>query len=383
MSRPFPLPAWAGLAALLWLLSGCVSGPSGPHLRYIGHYDIPPDTDLTAQGMPGVPYGGISGIDRDPRTGLWYLISDDRSQRGPARFLTARIAVDTNGIHAVDLLSAVALRDGDGAIFPPSGRGRPAMDAEALRLDPFTGDLFWTSEGDPAAGDDPRLMQSGTDGGFIRTLPLPPAWRFDPAGGQGPRPNMTLEGLALARDGDFFLAMEAPLMQDGPIPTPDHGGWTRISRLSRDGTLRAQYAYRLDPIPARPAGKFADNGISEIALLDDERLLVLERAGIQAADGQFEFDIRLYLADLAGAGDISQVASLEQVPPARPVDKRLLFGFDRLEGRGPDNLEAMALFTDPSTGQCLLLLASDDNFHPRQRSHFLLFAVDRVRRCGP
>ncbi|MFV3075571.1 esterase-like activity of phytase family protein [Niveispirillum fermenti] len=378
----FPLSAWVALAALLWLLSGCAFMPSGPHLRYIGHYDIPHGLDLGGQGMPGVPYGGISGIDRDPRTGLWYLISDDRSQRGPARFLTARIDVDANGIHAVDLLSAIALRDGDGAVFPPPGGGRPAMDAETLRLDPFTGDLFWTSEGDPAAGGDPQLTQSRTDGGFVRTLPLPPAWRFDTAGGQGPRPNMTLEGLALARDGDLFLAMEAPLIQDGPIPTPEQGGWTRISRLSRDGTLRRQYAYRLDPIPARPAGKFADNGISEIALLDDERLLILERAGIQAADGHFAFDVRLYLADLASAGDVGQVVSLAGAPPARPVGKRLVFDFGRLEGRAPDNLEAMALFADPSTGQCLLLLASDDNFHPGQRSHFLLFAVDGVPRCG-
>lgn len=359
------------------LLTGCAGSPPQLQARHIGYYAVPGGTDLAAQGMPGVPYGGMSGLDRDPTTGLWYLISDDRSLKGPVRFLTARIDADAKGIHAVHLLSAVPLRDAGGASFAPSAPDRPSMDAEAIRLDPMTGNLLWTSEGDTQAGGPPLLMRSRKDGTLVQAIPLPSDWRFDPAQQTGPRPNMTLEGLTLSRGGDIMVSMEAPLIQDGPIPTPDDGGWTRITRLTRGGAVLAQYAYRLDAVPARPAGEFADNGISEIALLDDRHLLVLERAGIQAAEGHFDFDIRLYLAALTGADDIAAVPSLAAKPPRQPVAKRLLHRFDR-----PDNLEAMSLFTDPATGQCLLLLASDDNFDPRQTSQFHLLAIDGAASCG-
>ncbi|HEY5465354.1 MAG TPA: esterase-like activity of phytase family protein [Hanamia sp.] len=37
--------------------------------------------------------GGLSGIDFDPQKKLYYMISDDRSDKNPARFYTARILI--------------------------------------------------------------------------------------------------------------------------------------------------------------------------------------------------------------------------------------------------------------------------------------------------
>lgn len=371
---------WRCLPAILAVmaLAACAAPPPapGPSVHFIGHYDMPPGADLAAVGMPGVPVGGISGIDRDAATGLFHLISDDRSQRGPARFLTARIDADLSGIHGVTVLSATPLRNGDGEVFAPSAPGHPAVDPESIRVDPATGGLFWTSEGDPATGGDPLLMLATTDG---RSMPvaLPPTWHFDPAGRTGPRPNMALEGLATMPDGSLMLALEAPLRQDGPAASPDQGGLTRISRLSRGGQVLAQLAYPLDPIPRRQSVQPVDNGISEIARLDDRRLLVLERAGLRRADGRYEFDVRLYLADLASGDDVAALPSLAERPDVRPVAKRLLFASTWLPGGlPPDNQEGMALFPDPATGRCLLLLMSDDNFDAGQRSRLLLFTID-------
>jgi hypothetical protein len=371
---------------LLFCLAGCTASPpipSDPTLRLIGHYDMPVGSNLTAQGMPGVPFGGISGIDHDQQTGLFYLLSDDRSQAGPARFLTARIKADLSGIHDIAVMSATPLRDGDGGLFPPPGQGRMAVDPESIRFDQATRTLFWTSEGDPKAGGDPLLTQSAIDGRWLGAVPLPPSWHFDPTGQTGPRVNMVLEGLALLPDGSLMLSLEAPLMQDGPIATPDHGALTRLTHMTRTGQVLAQYAYPLDPIPRRPAGAFADNGISEIARLDDDRLLVLERSGIQAADGHFDFDVRLYLADLSEADNVADLPSLAGSPSARPIAKHLLFASSQLPGGlTPDNLEGMVLFTDPATGQCLLLLVSDNNFIPRQHNRFLLFGLQGAGNCG-
>src|SRR5882757_988184 len=50
-------------------------------LSYLGEFDIP-----TGFQENGVEVGGLSGIDFDPVTGHYIAISDDRSERGLARF---------------------------------------------------------------------------------------------------------------------------------------------------------------------------------------------------------------------------------------------------------------------------------------------------------
>lgn len=379
------MTVWRGLlvVAPLALLTACGTGggPSSvPVARFLGYYDMPDSVDLSALGMPGVPFGGISGIDRDPVTGIFHLISDDRSQRGPARSFTARIATDRSGIQGVTLLSATPLRDPDGRAFSSSSPGTPTVDPESIRVDRQTGGRLWTSEGDPAVGGDPLLMLAISDDSRSTAIPLPPAWHFSPAGFSGPRPNATLEGLALFPDGSLILSMEGPQIQDGQTPSPHHGARTRLTQLTRTGQVLAQWAYPLDPIPNLPDAQPIDNGVSEIAWSDDQHLLVLERAGLKRPDGSFAFDIRLYLADLKTGDDISAVCVLRDRPDVRPVDKRLLFASGQLpKGLLPQNQEGMVLFADPKTGRQLLMLVSDDNFDKNQRTRFLLFELVRGR----
>lgn len=379
---------WRRLPAIIpvVMLAACgtVQPPVDPTLHFLGHYDMPSGLDLTSLGMQGVPFGGISGIDRDPATGIFHLISDDRSQRGPARSLTARIDADLSGIHGVTLLSATPLRDATGQAFPRLGSGMPAVDPESIRVDPVTGGRFWTSEGDPAAGGDPLLMLAAPDGHHSTAQPLPPEWHFDPAGRGGPRPNMTLEGLALFPDGSLILSMEGPQVQDGPPPSPEQAALTRLTRLTRTGRILAQWVYPLDPIPRLPDAQPVDNGVSEIARLDERHLLVLERAGLKRPDGRFTFDVRLYLVDLETGDDVAAIPALTGRADVRPLAKRLLFASRHLPGAlPPQNQEGMVLFPDPGTGRRLLLLVSDDNFDKDQCSRFLLFAIGDDQGSGP
>ena len=332
-------------------------------LKLVGTLDLP--KNLT---VDGAPFGGVSGVDYDRRTGAWLMISDDRSDKAPARFFVGRLDYDAGGVRGLRLVGQVPLRRTDGATFSAAAGERP--DAEALRIDPRTGDLVWATEGDAPRGFDPAVRRMGRDGAAKGAVPTPPAFRFTPAGA---RPNLAFEGLSFSPDGQrLWLAMEAPRVQDGPVSRVSEGGVTRISLLDRDGGVHAQYAYRLDPIQAAPARR-GDNGISEILALDRHRLLVLERSGVEDGQGRFAYHCRLYLADVQGAENVAGRSSLVEGAAPRVLVKRLLVNFDRLPGAGA-NLEAMA-WGRPLRGRRTLVLFSDDNFSPLEPARVLVFTV--------
>jgi len=360
------------LVAALWLCLALV-GPAraAPQLSLIGTYEAP-----KGLSVDGALFGGVSGLDYDPRSGAWLMISDDRSDKAPARFYVARLDYDDKAVRGLTLTRAVPLRREDGSPFPAAGStGGERADAEAIRLDPLTGTLIWSSEGDRQRGFDPTLRRMTLDGRTLGGIPLPRALRFDPSGASGARPNLTLEGLSFTPDGrSLWVSMESPLVQDGPLASVRAGAWVRLTRLDRLGGVRGQYAYRLDPIQAAPAaGKRADNGVSEILALDQHRLLVLERSGVETDEGRFAYHCRLYLVDTRGAQTVSEAGFIAK--PPRALEKQLLVNFDRLSGASPSNLEAMAWGPSLAGGERTLVLASDDNFDPATPGVILVFAV--------
>lgn len=331
-------------------------------LKLLGALDLPPGL-----AVDGAPFGGISGVDYDRRTGDWLMISDDRSAKAPARFFVGRLDYDARGVRGLRLTAQIPLRREDGRTFSASDGERP--DAEALRIDPRSGDLVWTTEGDPVRGFDPAIRRMDRTGRFKMGVPIPKGFGFTPTGA---RPNNTLEGLSFSPDGRWlWLAMEAPLVRDGPVSSVASGGLTRIARTNRDGAVVAQYAYRLDPIQAAPVGR-GDNGISEVLALDEHRLLVLERSGVEHRPGGFAYHCRLYLADTRGAQDVAAVESLRDAA-VRPVAKRLLVNLDSLPGAS-GNFEAMA-WGPRLQGRRTLVLMTDDNFNAQEPRKILVLRV--------
>ncbi|CAN5528352.1 esterase-like activity of phytase family protein [soil metagenome] len=361
------------LGGLVWGLAAGAAGAAGPSL--IGAYAVP-----KTLAVAGAPFGGVSGIDYDPKAREWLMVSDDRSDTAPARFYAARLTYDGRGVTAFALKRSVVLRQGDGTAFPATAslEGERA-DAEALRVDPLARQIVWASEGDAARGFDPSVRRAGLDGASRGAAPLPAGLAFDPRAVSGARPNLTVEGLSFAPDGrSLWVSMEAPLIQDGPVSSVRAGGVTRITRLDRQGKLRAQYAYLLDPIQVAPGrGLRADNGVSEILAADDHRLLVLERSGVETRPGHFAFHCRLYLVDTRGGQDVAGRQSLID-GPVRPLAKRLLVNFDRLAGVQAGNLEAMAWGPRLKDGRRTLVLMADDNFDPESAGALLIFAVARL-----
>lgn len=374
-------------ALLASLLSACSTLPkqaaapapavhaAGASLRYIGEQRLP-----LRMPFMGTTVGGLSGIDYDRASDTWIMESDDRSERNPARFYTAKLRFDQAAFHAVTLTGVHFWRQPDGSLYPGAKAwqqaGGEVPDVETVRYDPLDASIWYASEGDRKLGMQPFVRQARADGGWLSTLPTPALLRVWPQREYGVRNNQAFEGLSFAPDGrTLWLAMESPLYQDGALPTPAAGAIARITHLRRDGSVLGQYAYPLDPIPHAPAaGKFADNGVSEILAVDGQHLYAIERAGVQDSAGMFRFHIRLYEMDVSGATDVQ---ALEALQDARytPARKRLVLNLGTLPLSQLDNIEGMAFGPKLANGHDSLVLVSDDNFNDSEVTQLLLFEV--------
>lgn len=350
---------------------------AAPDVRLIGVTTLP-----SGLRYDGTVVGGLSGIDRDPGTGSYYLISDDRSELGPARFYTAEVDL-AGSAPSVELTGVHALLREDGTPYPSvrawtsagCSQGpavcqrRATVDPEDIRVDPRSGSVWWSQEGDRQTGStpflsDPSIRRSRPDGTFAGQFRLPEALHVE-VGPRGPRANLGLEAFTFAGCGQLVTSvLEGPLLQDGPEPTAGAGALVRLSVQNRGGTLQGQYAYPLDAV----GGASGANGVA--AVLADQahpgRYLVLERTVVLGQGTR----VRIYAVDLptpgeaVGASDISSVESLAGDTSVRPLRKDLVLDLADL-GVEPGIVEGMTWGPDLPTGERSLVLVADDNFAAR------------------
>lgn len=336
---------------------------AGISLSYLGNYDIP-----TGFMENGVEVGGLSGIDFDPSTGRYISISDDRSEKAPARFYDLDIDVSVSGLKGVTVVDHVTLKDKDGQPF-----ALRKVDAESIR---FGKDgIYWSSEGDGKALSPPFVRVANRDGSFVRELPLPVGFAPTANKSTGIRDNLAFEGLALLSGGDLLVGTESALYQDGPITTLTAGALARLIRYdAASGEQKAQYVYPISPIPQAPsmASGWNDFGMSEIMALDDRHLLSIERGYAQGVGNS----VVINMFDLDGATDVSNIPSLaktdQRIVPVRKVQIMDL----RALGLAPDNIEGIT-FGKAKDGTDVLILVADNNFNPTQKTQFFAFKVIR------
>lgn len=329
----------------------------------------------------GTTVGGLSGIDLDPCTGEYVMISDDRSNLQPARFYTAKIRVDGAGVHSVDFTGTHPFLQPDGSVYPPVSVGDgKAVDPEELRVDPRSCRYWWAQEGDrPSSPSQPLIQPSiqfaNPSGAYRGQLPLPPNYAFT-TGDRGPRRNKAVEAITFGdKDRVLTSAVEGPLLQDGPDPTLEHGALVRVTQQSREGDVLAQFAYPVDRIFAEsdPSSPWPpDTGVPSILAFpeDPSRYLVLERSWV-AGSG---YKIRVYDATTRGATEVRNVDSLagQRVVPMR---KKLVADFHDLGLSTVDNTEGMTWGPTLRGGERTLLLVSDDNFADDAVTQFVALGV--------
>ncbi|WP_064692079.1 esterase-like activity of phytase family protein [Rhizobium aegyptiacum] len=343
--------------------SACPFGDcaAGISLSYLGEFVIP-----TGQMENGIEFGGISGLDFDAATGHYIAISDDRSDKAPARFYELDIDVEASGLKGVSVVKHVTLKDKNGEPFAAK-----TVDPESIRLG--KDGIYWGSEGDAKVLLPPFIRVTTPDGSFVREFKLPDGFAPTIGKSTGIRDNLAFEDLAVAPSGDVFVGIEAALYQDGPKPSLTSGSLSRIIRYDgATGEPKSEHVYPVSPIPqaATKADGGNDNGMSEMLALDDHRLLAVERS---YAEG-FGNNIKIMMVDLAGATDVSAILSLakndQRVVPARKSQVLDL----RAIGLVPDNIEAMSL-GKAKDGTDVLILGSDNNFSANQKTQFYAFKV--------
>jgi hypothetical protein len=344
-------------------------------LRFLGAATIPYDAQVD-----GTRVGGLSGLDYNAATGTWAIISDDKSDKAPARFYLGRIEI-TEGAPKVMLDHAIVLQQADGKPYPNAKSGGEVPDPESIRFDPSGSAIWWSTEPDRKLGTSPFVREAALDGAFKDNLTLPPRFAVGKDEKRGPRSNLGFEGLSFTPKQDvLWLGMESALMEDRLIATTAEGSVTRFIKLARDGKVLGQYAYPVDPIQAKSAGPGSDNGVSEILALDDDRLLVVERSGVNEGLPLWTLHIRIYETEIGEADNIAGMDSLAG-QSYRALGKRLILNLDTLPELGSpalpriDNIEGVSFGPDLPNGHRSLVLISDNNFNPLQITQILAFEV--------
>ncbi|MDQ0133298.1 hypothetical protein J2T08_001199 [Neorhizobium galegae] len=332
-------------------------------LSFAGEFTIP-----TGTLFDGVEFGGLSGIDYDPARNRYIAISDDRSERAPARFYELSIEATAAGITDVKVVKTVTLKDRNGEAFAAKG-----VDPESIRL--AKDRIYWSSEGDVKQLLPPFVRVASPDGAFLREFELSKAFLPTADKSAGIRDNLAFEGLATLPGGDLMVEVESALFQDGPISGLSRGTLARMIRYdAATGKPKAEYVYPIAPIPQAPTVEkgYNDNGASEILSLDDHRLLVVERGFAQG----FGNSIKVFMVDTEGATDVSAIPSLANADAGIvPVRKAQVLDMQAI-GLKPDNIEAVT-FAKGTDGTDLLIFASDNNFSKEQKTQFIAFKVLR------
>gem|GEM_PF-962724 len=354
------------------------------NINFIGQATYPTGS-VTVEGTQ---VGGLSGIDYDQINNRYYSISDDRSERNPARFYTLNIDLSFGSLSSsgINFSGVTTLLNQNNQPFATN-----TIDPEGISLT-SNGTVFVSSEGEVSnlAGrlQSPFVNEFALGAGpQLRQLPVPS--KFVPVIGPadaptaGIRNNLAFENLTITPEGKFlFTATENALVQDGPLATINTGSRSRILKYNlTTGQPEQEFLYLTDPVavPAVPETGFNTNGLVELLALDNRgTFLALERSFSAGAPGTGN-TIKLYEVRLNGASDISGINSLNaiNINTVRPVEKRLVLNFDSLGlPTGLDNVEGMTLGPVLPNGQQSLVLVSDNNFSATQFTQILALGLD-------
>lgn len=345
-------------------------------LKFIGQYEIPYDLKYN-----NTTVGGLSGIDYDAKNNLYYMVSDDRSDRNPARFYAAQISFSKNNIDSVVFTNIKNMQQKDGSVYPNNKQDRfHTPDPEAMRYNPMNKQLVWSSEGERIVNakdtvlENPSVIFVSINGEYKDSLALPANLNMHVTE-NGPRKNSVLEGMSFADNyKSLFVSVEEPLYEDGPgADVTDNNAYIRIYKFDiAEKRNIAQYAYKLSPVafPAVPETAFKVNGIPDILCIGNNKLLVIERS---FSTGRLPCTIRLFVADLNEATDISSM-TLKNNKDFIPATKKLLLNMDDL-GIYTDNIEGVTFGPLLPNGHKTLLFIADNNFNILEKAQLLLFEV--------
>ena len=226
------------------------------------------------------------------------------------------------------------------------------VDVEGLAIDPLDGSV-WLADERAAVIRQHRLATGKALAGKVNV----------PESLKGFYRDSGFESLTIGRDGlSMWMSAEEALKSDGPRANRKHGTDIRLTKFRRASakdvwTMDGQWVYSADSIAGGPwynekKRDLSRSGISEMCLLDDGTVLVLER----------EFSVvliprlrcRIYETDMSSAKNVIGRKNLSGLKDSEKVKKRLLY-----ETTGFSMYEGMCLGPVLQDGSRMLVLVSD------------------------
>ncbi len=386
-----------------------------PRLAFLDDYNVPTDTPFDLIGSGTKPanrakqdahktrsiddilsskasgrFGGISAIAYDKSSGRLFALSDTTS---PVLF-AFRLSLREETIELTPQ-RRIPLTDERGNPFT-----QWSMDPEGFALSP-RGTLLIASEGFaagiPYAGvkpTNPALYELDRGGRLLKSIALPPKVLGLADSKVGTHRNSGLESLTVSPSGNrVFLAAEGSLKQDGPPPDLQNGSKIRIFEFTISAnslTSRNEYLYEMEapPTPGGFRNPRGGRGLTELLALGDRELLALERSFVKESGGspgtqRSEQRVEIYHVDLHSASDVSHAISLRKTGKNvyRLADKTLILDLRDIipeldvNFQSLDNFEGMCLGPQLEDGSQTVILVSDNNFNPVQRTVFLAFKL--------
>jgi len=318
------------------------------------------------------PMGGLSGITYDAKNKVYYVISDDRSERASARFYTLKIDLSKGSLKNSDVVpvGVTTLIDKSGHTFPPG-----TIDAEGIALT-SKGTVLISSEGDAEQFIHPFIQEfSLSSGKELTTLPIPSKFLPHKNGKRGIRNNLAFEGLTIAPDNQYlYTATENALIQDGSEAKPRTSSPSRILQYNMLTKMpEKEFLYLTEPVtPFLNLFHIFASGLSDLVALDNQgHFLSVERAFTGLG-----FSIALFQVSLQRSDDIHNIDSLQAINSKniKPVQKKLLLDLRTLH-ISLDNIEGLTLGPVLPDGHRSLILISDNNFNFVQRTQILAFRL--------
>jgi hypothetical protein len=337
----------------------------------------------SGQEISGTHLGGLSGLRYDNKEKRIYVISDDRSNKSPARLYTFDVINKNNKIEIKNPIPII-LKNKNGKPFLEN-----TIDFEDIDFTP-SGNLIITSEGDLRGREikPPRIIEFKRNGEYIRDIHVDD--KFIPVNKNGyfvagVKSNYALESLSFTPSENFFFtAPEEALEQDkGEVSTEKTTPlrFMKYSIKKNHYIPMHEYVYPYGPIVklgAMSKDFLVFSGVPGFLALDDNTLLTLERTFYPAYR---RTKVILYKTKFdASTTNVIEEKSLVN-KKYKQMMKELILDFDDFlpyfqEGaRHVDNLEGICLGPKLANGKQTIFFVSDDNFSSKQKTYFIIGTI--------
>lgn len=352
-------------------------------------HDLSGEQGVLEDGSAADQFGGLSAMEYSGQGNRFWLLADRGAGDGEVtyrcRYHEVELAIDpqsremTCELVETHMLSTPngqpivgsSVADEAHLVSTDPNHQWTALDPEGIRKMP-NGKLLLSDEYGP------HVMIADRSGHVEKELPVPEKFlrhaRAEAAiPYRGIAYNRGLEGIAITPSGNRILTMpQSPLVQDSvAYKGMSLGVNCRCILYGADHEFVSEIVYVMDS---------KRNGLSEVLAIDENRFLVLERDGKAGVEAK---EKKIYIADIRGATDVSEIESLPEMKlpgGVTPMKKTLLIDLlDPRYGLGGERAKEKAegLCWGPKLpdGRRSLWLCYDNDFKSFNETEFDCFAI--------